>query len=95
MWPFKKKIKETPKGRMYGNRYNSDNYSTWDNMSFIEKFAMIFLPIGLGFIIYMMCDTIAPDLKWWIRLPISVGVVSGLMTLIWGFASWMSTEDWY
>ena len=48
MWPFKKKIKETPKGRLYGNRYNnSQNFSVWDSMSFIEQIAMIGLPVML------------------------------------------------
>jgi len=83
---FKKKIKETPKGRLYGNRYNnSSNYSVWDNMSFIEKFCFIFMPVMLGFIFYMMCDIIYADMVWWLRLIISVGGVTlciGLITLI-------------
>ena len=80
---FKKKIKETPKGRLYGNRYNnSSNYSVWDNMSFIEKFCFIFMPVMLGFIFYMMCDIIYTDMIWWLRLIISVGAVALLIGLI-------------
>ena len=83
MWPFKKKIKETPKGRLYGNRYNnSSNYSVWDNMSFIEQICFIFLPCMLCFIFYMMCDIIYTDMIWWLRLIISVGMVAGLIGLI-------------
>jgi len=88
MW-FKKKIKETPKGRLYGNRYNSpSNYSAWDNMSFIEQICFVFLPIMLGFIFYMMLDM--TGLIWWLRLIISVGMVAGcigFITLIVNFFS--------
>ena len=86
MWPFKKKIKETPKGRLYGNRYNnSQNFSVWDSMSIIEQLAMILLPCMLCFIFYMMCDIIYADMIWWLRLLISVGAVTlciGLITAI-------------
>tara|TARA_Y100001970_G_scaffold289885_1_gene421634 strand:+ start:2270 stop:2545 length:276 start_codon:yes stop_codon:yes gene_type:complete len=81
MWPFKKKIKETPKGRLYGNRYNnSQNFSVWDSMSFIEQIAMIGLPIMLGFIFYMMLDI--TGFIWWLRIIISVGMVAGCIGLI-------------
>ena len=58
MWPFKKKIKETPKGRLYGNRYNTgkSDFSVWDNMSFIEQIAMILLPCMLCFMFYIMLE---------------------------------------
>ena len=80
---FKKKIKETPKGRLYGNRYNnSSNYSVWDSMSFIEQIAMILMPCMLGFIFYMMCDIIYQDMIWWLRLIISIGAVTVCITLI-------------
>ena len=85
MWPFKKKvvIKESRKVQLYGrHRGNSSNYSVWDNMSFIEKFCMVFLPVMLGFIFYMMCDIIYTDMIWWLRLIISVGMVAGLIGLI-------------
>ena len=49
-------------------------------MSIVEKFAMITLPCGLGFIIWTMCDIW--DLVWWIRLIISVCGVLGLIGLI-------------
>ena len=83
MW-FKKKIKEEPKSRLYGNRYsNSSNYSVWDNMSFIEQIAFVLMPCMLGFIFYMMLDF--TGLIWWLRLIISIGMVAsciGLITLI-------------
>ena len=82
MWPFKKKIKETPKGRLYGNRYNNQNYSVWDSMSFIEQIAMIGMPCMLVFIFYMMCDIIYVDMIWWLRLIISIGAVSALLSLV-------------
>ena len=85
MWPFKKKIKETPKGRLYGNRYNNQNFSVWDSMSFIEQIAMVLMPCMLCFIFYMMCDMIYTDMIWWLRLIISIGAVAlciGLVTLI-------------
>ena len=94
MW-FRKKIKETPKQRRYGRKVDTSNSSIFDGMSIIEQFAMIMLPCVMGFVFYMMCDIIATDLKWWIRLPISVGSVVCVMTLIWGFATWMSSEDWH
>ena len=81
MWPFKKKIKETPKGRLYGNRYNnSSNYSVWDNMSFIEQIAFVLMPCMLGFIFYMILDVVG--LIWWLKLVIAVGMVIGCITLI-------------
>ena len=78
---FRKKIKEEPKRRLYGNRYNSStNFSVWDSMSFIEQIAMIGLPIMLGFIFYMMLDI--TGFIWWLRIIISVGMVSGCIGLI-------------
>ena len=90
MW-FKKKIKETPKGRLYGNRYNSQNYSVWDNMSIIEKFVMIMGPIGIAFIIYMMLDY--TEYIWWLRLCISIGITTIVWILIFLFASLMAKMD--
>ena len=89
MW-FKKKIKEEPKGRLYGNRYNTSksDFSAWDSMSFIEQICMIFLPIMLGFIFYMMLEM--TGLIWWLRLIIAIGMVTGcigLITLIVNFFS--------
>tara|TARA_Y100001938_G_C7984614_1_gene376238 strand:- start:382 stop:657 length:276 start_codon:yes stop_codon:yes gene_type:complete len=84
----KKKIKETPKARLYGNRYNNQNFSVWDSMSFIEQIAMIFLPCMLGFIFYMILDI--TGLVWWLRVIISIGMVGGcigLITLIVSFFS--------
>ncbi len=89
MWPFKKKIKETPKGRLYGNRYNNNqNFSVWDSMSIIEQLALIIMPCMLCFIFYMMCDMIYQDMVWWLRLIISIGVVTLLIGLITGIVNY-------
>ena len=88
MWPFKKKIREEPKRYPYQRRYESSNYSVWDNLSFIEKFCMVFMPVMLGFIFYMMCDAFSVDLKWWYRLPISVGGVALCIGLITGLVNY-------
>ena len=95
MWPFKQKtvIKET-KIYPYRGRAQASNYSVWDNMSVVEKFAIIFLPIGMCFIFWMMCDAIVPDLKWWFRLPIAVGITASLIGLITIFSNWMTESDW-
>ena len=90
MWPFKKKIKEQPKGRLYGNRYNTQNYSVWDNMSFIEKISFIFLPLMLCFIFYMILDII--DIVWWLKLIISVGMVAGCIGIITMLVNWLTGE---
>ena len=82
MWPFKKKIKVTPKRGMYGNRHTTSNYSVWDNMSFIEQICFVLMPCMLCFIFYMMCDIIYTDMIWWLRLIISVGAVALLIGLI-------------
>ena len=87
MWPFKKKIKETPKGRLYGNRYNnSSNYSAWDSMSFIEQIVMIGLPCMLVFIFYMILDM--TGWIWWLRLIMSIGGVVLCMGLITGIVNY-------
>ena len=94
MWPFKKKIKETPKGRLYGNRYNTgkSDFSAWDSMSIIEKFAMIFLPCGLCFIFYIMLDM--TGMIWWLRLILSIGIVSILIGLITLLVRFFTGDDW-
>ena len=94
MWPFKKKIKETPKGRLYGNRYNSDkNFSVWDGMSIIEQFSLVLMPCMLVFIIYMMCDLISPEMFWWVRVLIGIGVTAALITMITFIVEWCM-ERW-
>ena len=93
MWPFKKKtvIKEHKHSYPYG-RHNRNNQqvSVWDNLSFIEKFCMVFLPVMLGFIFYMMCDIIYTDMTWWLRLLISVGGVALCIALITGIVNYFS-----
>ena len=93
MWPFKKKtvIKETKHHYPYGrHNRNVSNYSVWDNMSFIEKFCFIFMPVMLGFIFYMMCDIIYADMVWWLRLIISVSGVALCIGLITGIVNFFS-----
>ena len=86
MWSRKPKIKET-KRLPFRGRQQSTNYSTWDNMSIVEKFAMIFLPIGLGFILYTMLDMFI--VIWWVRLIMSIGIVVGFISLITLIVNWI------
>ena len=93
MWPFKKKIviKETKHHYPYGrHNRNVSNHSVWENLSIIEKFCMIGLPCMLGFIFYTMCDAIVTDLKWYYRLPISVGGVALCIGFITGIVNFFS-----
>ena len=76
------KIKENKtKPGLYGNRYNQKNdFSVWDSMSIIEQFVMITMPCLLVFMFYIMLDM--TGMIWWLRLIISIGMVSGLIGLI-------------
>ena len=81
MWFFKKKIKENNKQGLYGNKYNSGSYvSGWDNLGLIEQICMIFLPIMLCGMLYIMLEM--SGVIWWGRLLISISSVTLLMTLI-------------
>ena len=74
------------------------NFGVWfasyfhgiNNLSLIEKFCMIFLPVMLGFIFYMMCDIIYADMVWWLRLIISVSGVALCIGLITGIVNFFS-----
>ena len=93
MWPFKNKIviKETKHHYPYGrHNRNASNHSVWDNLSGIEKLCMVFLPVMLGFIFYMMCDMIIVDLKWYYRLIISSGGVALCIGFIVGLVNFFS-----
>ena len=90
MWFRKNKIKET-KHYPYRGKADTSNYSVWDNMSFIEKFAIIGLPIGLTFIDYMMITAMFEFSKW-LSIVIAIGSTILLMMLIWLFAEWMTNE---
>ena len=78
----RKKIKENKtKPGLYGNRYNQKNdFSVWDSMSIIEQFVLVVMPCLLVFIFYIMLDM--TGMIWWLRLVISIGMVSGLIGLI-------------
>jgi hypothetical protein len=91
MWPFKNKIKEHPKSRLYGNRSNNQNYSTWDHLSIVEKFCMILMPIGLTFIDCMMLEAIF-GLGTWFNIIVSTLSTILFMVLMWWFAEWMAGE---
>ena len=80
MWPFKKKTNKQNKQYPY-RRYESYNYSAWDNLSIIEKLCMITMPFMLVFIIYMIISNIG--LLWYFTLSIATAIVVVLMTLIW------------
>ena len=77
----KNKIKEKTKHGLYGNKYNSGkNVSGWENLSIIEKFCLIFLPILLCYMVYIMLDM--TGMIWWLKLTISISSVMGLIGLI-------------
>ena len=92
MWPFKKKIKETPKGRLYGNRHSSD-YSAWDSLGFIEKVAMILLPIMITFIDFMITDAIF-GLPTWITVIIAVLSTAFLIAGIYIISGYLTNRDY-
>tara|TARA_Y100001938_G_C7814879_1_gene293695 strand:+ start:156 stop:437 length:282 start_codon:yes stop_codon:yes gene_type:complete len=93
MWPFKKKIKETPKGRLYGNRHASRDYSAWDNLGFIEKVAMILLPIMITFIDFMITDAIF-GLPTWITMIIAVSSTIVLIAAIYIITGYLTGRDY-
>ena len=62
-------------------------------MSFIEKFAMITLPIGITFMIYTISDF--TGYIWRLRVVMSIGITTILWILIYLFASFMSRRDLY
>lgn len=90
MWFRKNKIKENPKRLPFRGRQQSHNYSSWDNMSIVEQFAMIFLPSAQCFLFYTMLGVF--ELVWWIKLGLAVGIVVGFMTLITLFITWLHGE---
>ena len=78
---FRKKIKETKKQGLYGNRYNSNkNVSAWGTLGFLEQLCLIVLPILMIFIFYIMLEM--TGLIWWARLIISTSRIVVLLTLI-------------
>ncbi len=83
---FRKKVVEEKKHYPYRNNISND-YSVWDGMSIIEKFAMIFLPCMMCFVFYTVLEI--TELVWWLRLVISIGIVSTLITLIWILITWL------
>ena len=91
MWPFRKKItvKEPKKIYPYGrHRGSSYEVSVWDNMSIIEKFAMVFLPCAMCCMFYVMLDI--TGWIWWLRLILSIGIVSIVISLIWLIVTWLT-----
>ena len=90
MWPFKKKVIEEPKRYPYRNRYESSNYSVWDGMSIIEKFTMIVLPSCLCFMLYVISGSFISI--WWIRLIISISIISAIISLLYIIITWMTEE---
>ena len=83
---FRKKVVEEKKHYPYRNNISND-YSVWDGMSIIEKFAMIFLPCMMCFVFYIILEM--TGLVWWLRLTISIGIVTTLITLIWILITWL------
>ena len=89
---FRKKIKETTKPGLYGNRYNRNksDFSIWSGMGLIEQIAMIGLPCLLCFMFYIMLDM--TGMIWWLRLIISAGSVLTIMSLLVLIINWCLRE---
>ena len=83
------KIKET-KRYPYRNNVSSD-YSAWDSLSIIEKFALITMPIMLTCIDYMITEALF-GLGPWLTWTIAIVSTMGLIGIIWLLASWASNE---
>ena len=87
---FKKnKIKET-KRYPYRNSVSS-NYSAWDNLSIIEKFALIALPIMLTCIDYFITEALF-GLGPWITWSIAIVSTIVLIGIIWFTVKWCTDE---
>ena len=78
MWLRINKIKENK--RIPFRKNQSTNFSVWDSMSFIEQICLIVLPIMLCTMFYIMLEI--TGLIWWVRLLISIGMVTGCIGLI-------------
>ena len=87
---FKKnKIKET---KRYPYRNNvSSNYSAWDSLSIIEKFALITMPIMLTCIDYMITEALF-GLGPWLTWTIAIVSTIVLMGIVWFIAKWATDE---
>ena len=87
---FKKnKIKETKRYPYRGNP--SSNYSAWDNLSIIEKFALITLPIMLTCIDYFITEALF-GLGPWITWSIAIVSTIVLIVFIWFLVKWCTDE---
>ena len=87
---FKKnKIKETKRYPYRGNP--SSNYSAWDNLSIIEKFALITLPIMLTCIDYFITEALF-GLGPWITWSIAIVSTIVLMGIVWFTVKWCTDE---
>ena len=87
---FKKnKIKET---KRYPYRNNvTNNYSAWDGLSIIEKFALITMPIMLTGIDYMITEALF-GLGPWLTWTIAIVSTIGLMGIVWLLVKWTTDE---
>ena len=87
---FKKnKIKETKRYPYRGNP--SSNYSAWDSLSIIEKFALITMPIMLTCIDYMITEALF-GLGPWLTWTIAIVSTIVLMGIVWFIAKWATDE---
>ena len=89
MWFRKNKIKENPKRLPFRGRQQPHNYSAWDSMSFIEKIAMLGLPVMLTFVDYMIIDGMF-GFVWWLSATIATVSTILLLTFLWWFITWVT-----
>ena len=78
--------------RIHKEREKHKRVPLLDGMSFIEKFVMIMGPIGITYMIFIMSEFVI-GFSWWIRLGISVGIMTVLFILIFFISDWLSRKE--
>ncbi len=90
---FRKKIREEPKKRPFGNyRGGQIESSSWSHMSIIEKFVMLVLPSMMVFIFYTILEQF--EWIWWFRLIVSIGIEVLIMILIYSIVWFFVGRDY-
>ena len=78
--------------RIHKEREKHKRAPLFSGMSIIEKFVMVMAPIGITYMIFIMSEFVI-GFSWWIRLGISVGIMTVLFILIFFISDWLSRED--
>ena len=88
-WWRRNRIKEKPKGKMYGSRHNVANYSMWDNMSLIERLITLMAPMMITYIDYQIIDGLF-GMLWWVSVITSIVVTLVFYTMMFTLINWLS-----